>query len=152
MRRAQKRANAAARRAWHKNRARPVPACLAAHVCLQDGNLLGYAFSHTTHLLSGNPPLLPADVMRDVFGNPFRPLHLDQAWLEWNNSTVVQIAQAAYDERSLPSGTLDNVRLAILADALEDAGCTNAQILEHCRTEDPHVRGCWVVDALLAKS
>lgn len=55
------------------------------------------------------------------------------------------------DERELPSGHLDAGQLAILADALEDAGCDNADILDHCRSDGPHVRGCWVVDLLLGK-
>jgi hypothetical protein len=65
---------------------------------------------------------------------------------------VVALAQVIYDERSLPAGTLDNARLAALAGALADAGCTNAGILGHCRSEGPHVRGCWVVDLVLGKA
>jgi hypothetical protein len=63
---------------------------------------------------------------------------------------VLSLAQAAYEERNLPSGTLDNARLAVLADALEDAGASGA-ILEHLRSEGPHVRGCFAVDLLLGK-
>lgn len=55
------------------------------------------------------------------------------------------------DERELPSGHFDAGRLAILADALEEAGCTDADILSHCRSPGPHVRGCWVVDLILGK-
>lgn len=87
----------------------------------------------------------------DIFGNPFHPVTIDPAWLAWNNGTIVKLAQTIYDERELPSGHLDTGRLAILADALEDAGCTNADILAHCRSAGPHVRGCWVVDLLLCK-
>jgi hypothetical protein len=43
-------------------------------------------------------------------------------------------------------------RLPILADALQDAGCENADILDHCRGPGPHARGCWVVDLILDKS
>lgn len=53
------------------------------------------------------------------------------------------------DERQLPSGHLDAGRLAILADALEEGGGANADILSHCRSPGPHVRGCWVVDLIL---
>jgi hypothetical protein len=60
-------------------------------------------------------------------------------------------AVACYQERELPSGHLDVTRLAVLADALEDAGCDNGDILQHCRGDGPHVRGCWVVDLLLGK-
>jgi hypothetical protein len=82
-----------------------------------------------------------ADHFRDIFGNPFRPVAVDPAWL---TSTAVGLAQAIYDDRAFD-------RLPILADALQDAGCENADILEHCRGEGPHVRGCWVVDLLLGK-
>jgi hypothetical protein len=76
---------------------------------------------------------------------------VDPAWLSWQGAIVVQLAQAAYDERQLPEGTLDPARLALLADALEDAGCTDADLLGHLRGPGPHVRGCWALDLLLAK-
>ncbi len=82
-----------------------------------------------------------ANLLRDIFGNPFHPVTVDAAWL---NSTVVSLAQAIYEDRAFD-------RLPILADALEDAGCTNADILNHCRQPGEHVRGCWVVDLLLGK-
>jgi hypothetical protein len=91
------------------------------------------------------------DLVRDIVGNPFRPVVIAEGWLRWNGGTVVHLAQAVYDERILPSGRLDTGRLGILADALEDAGCTDTAILEHCRSGGDHVRGCWVVDALLNK-
>jgi hypothetical protein len=84
----------------------------------------------------------------DIMGNPFHPVALD---LSWRTHNVVALAQAAYDERILPAGTLDPDRLAVLADALEEAGCDNADILSHLRGPGPHVRGCWVVDLLLGK-
>jgi hypothetical protein len=87
-------------------------------------------------------------LLRDVFGNPFRPAALDPAWL---TPTVTGIAIAAYQERILPSGELDRARLAVLADALEEAGCTDASVLSHLRGPGPHVRGCWAVDLLLGK-
>jgi hypothetical protein len=88
-------------------------------------------------------------LLREVFGNPFRPVTVSPAW---QTPQVVALARAAYDERELPSGHLAPDRLAVLADALEDAGCTNADILNHCRQPGVHVRGCWVVDLLLGKS
>jgi len=87
-------------------------------------------------------------LLHDIFGNPFRPVSIDPAWL---TPTVLSLAQAAYDNRSLPAGTLDNARLAVLADALEDAGCPNQDILNHCRQPGDHVRGCWAVDLILEK-
>jgi hypothetical protein len=85
----------------------------------------------------------------DIFGNPFRPVIISPAVLAWNDAVVVRLAQAAYDERYLPSGTLDNGRLAVLADALEEAGCMDTDILGHLRGSGPHIRGCWSVDLLL---
>lgn len=92
-------------------------------------------------------------LVRDIFGNPFRPPpRIDAAWLAGNDGTVKRLAEAAYEHRSLPDGTLDLARLAVLADALEDAGCTDAELLGHLRTKGPHVRGCFAVDAVLGKS
>jgi hypothetical protein len=87
-----------------------------------------------------------ASMLRDIFGNPFRPVAVDPRWLSWKDETVVKVAQAIYDERAFD-------RLPILADALEDAGCTDSDILTHCRQAKPdeHVRGCWVVDLLLGR-
>lgn len=87
-------------------------------------------------------------VLVEVFGNPFRPVVLAP---DLRTPLVISLAQAAYDERHLPSGHLDAERLLILADALEDAGCRDAALLEHLRAPGPHVRGCHVVDWLLAK-
>jgi hypothetical protein len=64
---------------------------------------------------------------------------------------VTNLAKAAYDERALPSGELDPVRLTVLADGLEEAGCTNADILNHLRGPGPHWRGCFALDAILVK-
>jgi hypothetical protein len=95
---------------------------------------------------------LQISLLKDIVGNPFRAGLVDGSWFAWNDATIPRLAQAAYDERHLPTGRLDNDRLAVLADALEEAGCTNSDILGHCRGPGPHVRGCFVVDALLAKT
>jgi hypothetical protein len=91
-------------------------------------------------------------LVREMVGNPFYPIAISASWLSWNDSTVVRLAQATYDERILPEGKLDNTRLAVLADALEESGCTDEQILGHLRSGGDHYRGCFVVDALLGKS
>lgn len=80
-------------------------------------------------------------VLRDVFGNPFRPVTVEPSWL---TSDVVGLAAAIYADRAFD-------RLPILADALEEAGCDHPNVLDHCRGPGPHVRGCWVVDLLLGK-
>jgi hypothetical protein len=87
-----------------------------------------------------------------LFGNPFRPASVDPTWLRWNGGAIPQLARAIYEGRMLPTGTLDAGRLALLADMLTDAGCTDPDMLEHLRAGRAHVRGCWVVDALLVKS
>src|SRR5262249_38668175 len=69
-------------------------------------------------------------LLRDIFGTPFRPLVLDPAWL---TPGVVALAAAAYEEQVMPQATLDLDRLAVLADALEEAGCTDADVLAHLR-------------------
>src|SRR5262249_39746048 len=84
------------------------------------------------------------EIIRDIFGNPFRPSTLNPTVLTCNGGTVPKLAQAIYDGR-----TFD--QLPILADALEEAGCINPDILAHCRQPGVHVRGCWVVDLLLGK-
>jgi hypothetical protein len=84
--------------------------------------------------------------LRDIVGNPFRTLpSLDPACLQWNDGIVPKLAQAIYEGRAFD-------HLPILADALEEASCTDAGILNHCRQPGEHVRGCWVVDLLLGKS
>jgi hypothetical protein len=84
-----------------------------------------------------------SDRVRDLVGNPFKRARVDPSW---RTPRVLALAEAAYTERVLPAGTLDGARLALLADALEEAGCDNPDILTHLRGPCPHVRGCWVVD------
>jgi hypothetical protein len=81
-------------------------------------------------------------LVRGIFGNPFRPIVLDPSWL---TSTVVALARQMYESR-------DFSPMPILADALQDAGCDNPDVLAHCRGPGPHVRGCWVVDLVLGKA
>jgi hypothetical protein len=87
-------------------------------------------------------------LLRDIFGNPFRPPAIDPSWLTWSNGTVKHLARVAYKHRQLPSGHLDPGRLAVLADALTDAACTDTDLIGHLRDSGPHVRGCWAVDLL----
>ncbi len=80
-------------------------------------------------------------ILACIFGNPFRPVTVDPCWL---TSTAVALARIIYADRAFD-------RLPILADALEDAGCDNADLLAHCRGDGLHVRGWWVVDLILGK-
>ncbi len=80
-------------------------------------------------------------LVRDIFGNPFHPVTFSPAW---RTDTAVSLAKQMYESREFSA-------MPILADALQDAGCDNDDILNHCRGDGPHVRGCWVVDLVLGK-
>ena len=82
-----------------------------------------------------------AQLLRDILGNPFLPVAFDS---RWRTADVVGLARGIYEDRAFD-------RLPLLADALMDAGCGEEQVLSHCRSEGPHVRGCWVVDLTLGK-
>jgi hypothetical protein len=86
-----------------------------------------------------------AAILRDLIGNPFRTISVDLGWLVWGDAVVPGIARAIYDGH-------DFERLPILGDALEEAGCQDAEILAHCRGPGPHVRGCWVLSRFLELS
>jgi hypothetical protein len=85
-----------------------------------------------------------ATLLREIFGTPFLPAEVEPSWLTWNLGTVVRLAKGIYEDRVFD-------HMPILADALEDAGCQDVDILSHCRQQAPHVRGCWVLDLLLGK-
>jgi hypothetical protein len=102
--------------------------------------------SEITAGLGGRGKVPPAEqiaLLRDLFGNPFRPVALEPAWL---TSDVLALARGIYEEKAFD-------RMPILADALQDAGCDNDTVLAHCRGTAPtHVRGCWVLDLVLGKA
>jgi hypothetical protein len=83
------------------------------------------------------------ELVREIFGNPFRPTMIDPVWLQWRNGLIPSMARVISDKRCFRN-------LPILADALEEAGCQDAEVLKHCREPMEHVRGCWVVDFLLS--
>jgi hypothetical protein len=87
-------------------------------------------------------PIFSFAVVRDVVGNPFRPVAFDPAW---RTDTAMSLAHGMYESREFGA-------MPILADALQDAGCDSDDILSHCRDANGvHVRGCWVVDLVLGK-
>jgi hypothetical protein len=91
-----------------------------------------------------------AYLLRDIFGPlPFRLVPLAPEVLTWNAAAIPGLAASVYEERELPAGTLSATRLGILADALEDAGCSTSELVGHLRGPGPHVRGCFAVDLLL---
>jgi hypothetical protein len=124
--------------AWYVNIAGPT-ASAAATAVFATGS--ADAFERAAQVL----------LLRDISGNPFRPLPpLVPSLLARNDGAAVQLARAAYEERSMPSGHLDPGRLAVLADALEEAGAP-AALMEHLRSSGPHVRGCAALDAILGR-
>ncbi len=89
------------------------------------------------------PELATVPLLRDIFGNPFRPVVFD---FLWRSDTAVSLAKGMYESRDFSA-------MPILADALQDVGCDNDDILNHCRDEKQvHVCGCWVVDLVLWKA
>ena len=93
------------------------------------------------HARRGLPCPSQAELVREVIGNPFRPVACDPTW---RTADVIGVARGIYEDRAFD-------RLPLLADALMDAGSDDAEMLAHCRSPGPHVRGCWVVDLVLGK-
>src|SRR5262249_29378607 len=119
--------------------------CGAAHLALQATSVTARFDPREDEFLRGaqerkdrTERKARAALVRELVGNPFRPVTADPAWLAWEDGTIPRLGQAIHDE-----GIFD--RLPILADSLEDAGCNDADILSHCRASTPHVRGCWVL-------
>jgi hypothetical protein len=124
-------------------------ACVLLHVDAGTAayDALTFAVRFQAADAAGNVPESPVDtaeqsvLVRDIFGNPFLPVVADPSW---RTSTVKALAVGIYDGRAFD-------RLPILADALQDAGCEDEQLLGHCRGPGPHVRGCWAIDLVLGK-
>ena len=84
-------------------------------------------------------------LLRCIFKNPFQPLpQIDPAWLTWGGDRISHLARSIYE-------TYDFTSLSVLGDALEEAGCTDQDILNHCRQPGEHALGCWILDLLLGK-
>ncbi len=81
-------------------------------------------------------------LLREILGNPFHPITFDPSW---KTPAVVQLARSLYEEKRFAD-------LPVLADALEEAGCQDATVLEHCRGPGPHVAGCWLLDLILERA
>jgi hypothetical protein len=126
-------------------------ACEVAHECVRTDERRGTAWGYAARAVGFQEQ---SAFLRDIFGTlRFRkPPAVASSWLVWNDGVVQRLAEAAYQERQMPRGYLDGARLAILADAVEEAGCTDAATLRHLRGPGLHVRGCHIVDLLLGKS
>jgi hypothetical protein len=146
-----KAAEAAARRARSDKSAhfvvRDVVTLSAKHACWYVAWEAGYVGDDMPDGREGEWKCQAA-LLRDIIGNLFQPVAIEPGWL---TPTSIHLATAAYEERALPSGELDTARLAVLADALEEAGCSDTVILGHLRSPGPHVRGCWAIDLILSK-
>src|SRR5262249_48028181 len=86
-----------------------------------------------------------AALLREIFGNPFRPVVIDPLWLSANDSAALDLARMIDETGNFHA-------MPILADALEEAGCADSDVLWHCRHGNNHVRGCWLLDVLLGKA
>jgi hypothetical protein len=124
------------------HRKKQAAALAAAHAAFPDNGWISASNAVSESVRAGKRATMWPQIcviLRDIFGNPFHPVTLNPAW---RTSNVTALAQSIYDDRAFD-------RMPILADALEDAGCDNADILNHCRQPSEHVRGCWVVDLVL---
>jgi hypothetical protein len=106
---------------------------LTGDICFRNEQIWGQAFRTEQAEQAG--------LMRDIFGNPFRPVRLDP---RWQTTAVVALARTIYEERRFQD-------MPVLADALEETGCIDEAILRHCREPGEHVRGCWLLDLVLGK-
>jgi hypothetical protein len=104
--------------------------------------------SHTREralpLVRHHAEAVQCNLLREVVGNPFRSVHFDPAWRKWNGHTLARMARMIFDGNRFDE-------LPVVADMLEDAGCTDKAILAHCRRPGDHVRGCWVLGLLLGR-
>jgi hypothetical protein len=108
-------------------------------------SVVGHALQATAGLADGAAEQRGQTcLIREILGNPFRPSTISPSLLSCNDDAVRRIAGGIDKD-----GAFD--RLPFLADALEDAGCTDDDLLTHCRRLGPHVQGCWAVDLILGK-
>jgi hypothetical protein len=114
----------------------------------RDGAALAASAATTAQGVSaarGMARVMQCHLLRCLFGTPFRPVSANPVWPTWHGGLLVSMARRMYDSRDFSD-------LPVLADALEEAGCEDQDILSHCRSGCDHFRGCWVIDLLLGKS
>jgi hypothetical protein len=122
-------------------KAQLLAAWAASEVARPDERIGSLADNVAEALGTGYEHKIQADMLREIFGNPFSPVILDS---RWQTSNVIDLARTIYEDRAFD-------QMPILADALMDVGCYSEVLLDHCRQIKSHVRGCWVIDLLLGK-
>jgi hypothetical protein len=85
-----------------------------------------------------------AGFLRDIFGDPFRGVRAEHFRRLARDPVVQEIAEGVY-------AGAPHEDMKALAGELERLGCPSPAVLEHCRSAEPHVRGCWVIDLILGK-
>jgi hypothetical protein len=100
------------------------------------------AVRHAESAAGGPARAAQLALARCILGNPFRPVTVVMDWVAWEDGLIPHLARALYEERRFAD-------LPVLADALEDAGCTSEELLSHLRGPQPHCLGCWALDLLL---
>jgi len=121
------------------------PAVLALALTMDNAQAAAVELCGPWAMALGVSPTVMTAILRDIFHTPYRGVVMRARWRRWNGGLVCKLAQTIYNDRAFD-------QLPILADALEEAGCNEVDILNHCRQPGEHVRGCWVVDLLLNKS
>jgi hypothetical protein len=118
---------------------------LAVAAALASDHAVADAWPWVARLLPADAPVSPGLLLRDIAGNPFRPFEPDPAWLTFQGGLIRRLAHDIYNEQRF-------AEMPVLGDVLEDAGCRNQAVLDHCRSTGPHVRGCWLLDSLLGQN
>jgi hypothetical protein len=117
----------------------------AKYAALPSARAAAYAVCEVTFIIRQDAGRAwQCDLLREIFGHPYRPVTIERAWRASNDGAVIKLAQAIYDDRNF-------AHLPVLGDALEDAGCRDELLLDHCRGRAEHLRGCWLLDLLLGR-
>lgn len=112
-------------------------------------SILHHDFAHNAVMIAaitasdvGEEQAAQTDLLRELFGNPFRAPKIETGWLQFKDGAALKLARRIHQERCFDV-------LPILADALEEAGCQDPSLLGHCRDDSEHLPGCWLVELLL---
>lgn len=127
----------------HSSIAQQFPICYAAFCRATTDNLMQQLSSYNRQRMQAvaTEELAQCDIARDVLGYPGVRVPFDSAWC---TSTAIALVRGMYQ-------TSEYFAMPILADALQDAGCDDPGVLDHCRNDKPHSRGCWVCKAVFGE-